>query len=242
MVLSEKDWQKYVNKLAAINEYAARQMTAYINAHGIEDTQALIKYAFGLTSKYGAAATALTVTMYNRIAEIQKANVPAALPAALPTYEEVAATVNGTLKTTHNVDAIGSSVGRLVKQSSADTMLQNAVRDGAWFAWIPSGDGCAFCEMIASNGWKRAGKKSLNGTHAEHIHPNCRCEYAVRFNESLEVEGYDPDALYDKLDSMDGATWHDKVNALRREEYAKNKDEINEQKREAYAKRQEAGE
>ena len=30
-----------------------------------------------------------------------------------------------------------------------------------------------------------------------------------------------------------------RINALRRENYAKNKDEINEQKREAYAKRQE---
>ena len=242
MYLKAKDWQRYVDRLAAINTYAARQMTAYINKYGVEDTIQLITYAFGVTSKYGAAATALTAEMYDRIAELQKANVPAAVPAALPTYSDVAATVNGTLKTTHNSDAVGSSVARLVKQSSADTMLQNAVRDGAWFAWIPSGDGCAFCEMIASNGWKKAGKKTLNGTHAEHIHPNCRCEYAVRFNDSLDVEGYDPDAIYDKINSMEGDTWNEKVNALRREEYAKNKDEINEQKREAYAKRQEAGE
>lgn len=67
------------------------------------------------------------------------------------------------------------------------------IRNGAEFAWVPHGDTCAFCTMLASRGWQRASKKALKNGHAEHIHAHCDCEYAVRFGRESSVKGYDPD-------------------------------------------------
>ena len=125
----------------------------------------------------------------------------------------------------------------LVKMAGVDTMQQNAIRDGAYWAWIPSGDTCAFCITLASRGWQRASRNALKDGHAEHVHANCDCTYAVRFNERLSYEGYDPDRYLDMYNSADGDAPKQRINALRREFYADNKEIINEQKRSAYTKR-----
>ena len=77
-------------------------------------------------------------------------------------------------------------------------------------------------------------KKALKNGHAEHIHANCDCTYAVRFDSRTEVEGYDPDKYLDMYYDSGGD-----LNEMRREFYAENKEKINAQKRSAYAKRQE---
>jgi hypothetical protein len=134
---------------------------------------------------------------------------------------------------------MANAIGRLVKQTGADTTLKNALRDGAEFAWIPSGDTCAFCITLASRGWQKASKAAIKGGHAEHIHANCDCTYAIRFDSSTNVRGYDPDKYREMYDDADGSSPKPKINAMRREFYAENKEEINEQKRSAYEKRQE---
>lgn len=113
-------------------------------------------------------------------------------------------------------------------------MLKNALRDGAEFAWVPNGDTCAFCMTLASRGWQRASKKAIKNGHAEHIHANCDCTYAIRFDPEVNVEGYDPDA-YLKAYRDAGSD----VNELRRIHYAENRERINAQKRAAYAARNE---
>ena len=90
---------------------------------------------------------------------------------------------------------------------------------------------------MSSRGWVDASSKTVKGDHADHIHSNCDCQFAVRFDNTSTVEGYEPDtSLYYELV---GNTLEEKANTLRRQEYAENKDEINEQKRIAYAKRTE---
>lgn len=211
----------------------------YVNQRGLKDLDTLTYYAYNVASRYGEGAAALAAQMYDAIAELEKASVQPAEPADTPTYDDVAKTVRGVAKTSQNEEAMGSAVGRLVKQTGADTMLKNAIRDGAEFAWVPNGDTCAFCVMLASNGWKRASKKALKNGHAEHIHSNCDCEYAVRFDSSTTVAGYDPDRYLKMYENADGATWQDKINAMRRDFYAENAEAINAQKRSAYAKRRE---
>lgn len=124
-------------------------------------------------------------------------------------------------------------VSRLVKQAGADTTPKNAIRDGAEWAWVPHGDTCPFCITLASNGWQRASKKALKGDHAQHIHAHCDCEYVIRFDSSTTVAGYDPDKYLEQYYAYGGD-----INAMRRAQYAKNKDFINAQKRAAYALRQ----
>ena len=238
MKLSASDWLRYIRRLSAINEKAAKLMQSWMVVNGLGDTNALINYAFSLSTKYGEAAASLACEMYDAVAASQGATVAAAEPAATATYQETALAVMGTLKNQRNT--VPDTVGRLVKQAGADTTLQNAARDGAQFAWVPhGGETCAFCMMLASRGWQRQSRKALQGGHAEHIHSHCQCEYAIRFGDSGGVEGYDPDRYLDAYKNADGATWEDKVNAMRREQYAENKDAINAQKRAAYAARKE---
>ena len=162
--------------------------------------------------------------------------MPIAVPAETATIAETAKAINGTLKT-GNPEIVAGAVGRLVKLAGVDTMQQNAIRDGAEWAWIPRGDTCAFCITLASNGWQKASRKALKGGHAEHVHANCDCTYAIRFNDGLDVEGYEPRKYLEMYSKAEGNTPQQRINSMRREFYNENKEIINEQKRSAYAKR-----
>lgn len=235
MYISSKDWAAFVKKLSALNQKAADSVVNYVAHNGFGDTNALIGFCYSMVNKYGGASASLAAAMYDKIAELEHISVPSAELASAATYSDVAEVINGTLKMSQNPNSIGASVGRLVKQAGQDTLLQNSVRDGAEAAWIPSGDACAFCIMLASRGWERVSMSALNGGHAEHIHANCNCTYMVRHTRSVNVRGYDPDACLAEYEDASSGGWKDKLNAMRRERYAENADEINAQKREAYA-------
>lgn len=239
MTVSAKDWAAYVKRLSEMDTKAGALVREWIERHGLGDRNAAIRYAYAVVQKYGEGAAALSAEMYDAITALEKRLYPPAEAAAPADYPEVAKTVNGILKHSQNPNSIANGVSGLVKRAGADTTLKNAVRDGAEFAWIPSGDTCPFCITLASNGWQRAGKKSLNGGHAEHIHANCDCTYAVRFGGRGGVRGYDPQTYFDMYNDADGIKSKDKINSMRRMQYAHNKEAINAQKREAYALRKE---
>ena len=230
-------WTSYVKRLSAVNAKAAEEMKRFILSHGYEDAQALIDYAYALATRYGEASAALSAEMYDAVAELERAFVAAAVPAETASYGTVARTVRAVADESRNADMMANAVARLVKQAGADTTLKNALRDGAEFAWIPAGDTCAFCITLASRGWQRASRRAVKNGHAEHIHSNCDCTYAVRFDESTQVQGYDPDAYLEEYEDADGGTPAQKINAMRRAQYAERRDEINAQKRAAYARR-----
>lgn len=236
MRLTAKAWSDYADRLSRLNTKAGQLMRAYLERYGAEDTSALISYASALVDKYGEGSAELACQMYDAMAEAAGLTLPAAEPAAPAAYGELAKAVNGTK---HSPALLQSAVSRLVKQAGADTTLKNAIRDGAEFAWIPHGDTCAFCLMLASRGWQKAGKRTLKNGHAEHIHANCDCEYAVRFNASTTVAGYDPEQYLAAYRGAEGRTYQEKLNALRRAHYAENRKKITAQKRAAYlAKKQ----
>lgn len=238
--VSATAWKAYISRLSALNKAAADAMLAYIRKYGYEDIDGMIAYAYGVATKYGEGAAALAAQMYDAIAELSGQVVDVAIPAATPSYQQVAKTVQGVAKQSQNENMMANAIGRLVKQTGADTTLQNALRDGAEFAWIPAGDTCAFCITLASRGWQRASRNAIKGGHAEHIHANCDCTYAIRFDSSTNVRGYDPERYREMYDNADpGGSPKDKINAMRREFYAENAEEINEQKRDAYEKRKE---
>ena len=220
----------YHARLSKLNEKAGQQMAEYVAAHGTEDGPALIAYAHALVTKYGEGSAELACQMYDALAEASKANLPAAEPAAMAEYGEVARMVNATKR--QNPANLPNGVRRLVKRAGADTTLHNAIRDGAEWAWVPHGDTCPFCIMLASNGWQKASAKLLKGGHAEHIHANCDCEFAVRFDGSTTVAGYDPEKYLRQYRAAGSD-----VNAMRRIDYAAHRERINAQKRAAYAAR-----
>ena len=240
MIFPESGWEKYIKVLSAIDRTAARKFTAFLNRTDIstqEGRKAAIDYAYGIATKYGESAAAAACEMYDAVAEASGVTLPAAVPAETATYGEVAKTVNGMVKQKQSSEAMGNSIGRLVKRTGADTTQKNALRDGAEFAWVPHGDTCAFCLMLASNGWQKASKKTIKGDHAEHIHSNCDCTFAVRFDGRSKVGGYDPDKYREMYENAEGDTWEEKLNSMRRANYAKNADKIRAQKREAYERK-----
>lgn len=229
MRITEKTWVEYIGRLSRLNAKAGQEMAAYLAKHGTGDTAALIDYAYALAQKYGEGSAELACQMYDAIAEASGADVPAAEPAEPASYDETADMVYATQ---NSPPLLQSGVSRLVKQAGADTTLKNAIRDGAEWAWVPHGDTCPFCITLASNGWQPANKKALKGGHAQHIHANCDCEYAIRFDSRTTVAGYDPDKYLEQYNAAGGD-----INAMRRQQYGKDKKRINAQKRAAYAAR-----
>ena len=229
MKLTQAAWDEYISRLSRLNQKAGQLMREYMDGHPEADTDALIRYAYALVTKYGEGSAELACQMYDALAEAQGVTLPAAEPAPTATYGEVTGMVKATQDSPANLQ---SGVSRMVKQAGADTTAHNAIRDGAEWAWVPHGDACPFCRMLASNGWQRASKNLLKKGHAQHIHANCDCEFAVRFSREFDVSGYDPEK-YLKQYRDAGSD----VNAMRRIDYAARKDAINAQKRAAYAAR-----
>ena len=239
MTISAKAWKNYITILRKVSDRATKEMEAFIITQskrfdeGVitkdEYYALVIDYAYALATRYGEAAGAAACDMYDAISELQGAAVPPAVMAPTATKNDVAKAVNGTMKT-GNVKIVAESIGRQVKLVSVDTMLKNAERDGDEWAWIPQGDTCAFCITLASRGWQPASKIALKNGHAEHVHANCDCTYAVRHTNTkvtLDVEGYDPqeyrDLYYDApLRDDEAATPKNRINAMRRQFYAEN--------------------
>lgn len=210
-----------MTQLSNINEKAKQEALKYIQDNNYDIDDGFIDFAHSLTTKYGEAAAELSCRMYDELHQYWKEakkstkSLLPAEPAEVPTRSDVEKAVYGTLKT--SVNEIPGAVSRLVKQTAEDTKIKNGMRDGAEFAWIPAGDSCAFCLVLASRGWQRISKKTLKNGHAEHIHANCDCTYTVRFDSTTEVEGYDPELYRRMWDDADGKNAKEKMRNLRKE-------------------------
>ena len=240
MTISIKSWMAFTDRLSAVSKKAADELRVWVNRQGglvAIDRQVLIDYAYALATKYGEGTSALAAAWYDAVAEASGVYLAPAELAPTATYAETARAVNGTLKTSENLDTLTGTMERLVKMPGVDTTLNNAIRDGAECAWIPMGETCAFCITLASRGWQRASRRLQKNGHAEHVHANCDCTYAVRYNESTQVAGYDPDRYRKMYDDAEGRSSQAKINSLRREFYAENRDEIRDQQNSAYQKR-----
>ena len=144
--ITTRAWNNYIGILRRVSDRATKEMLARVTElsnqyeAGIitleEYENRAIEYAYALAQKYGEAAGAAACEMYDAIAELQGANVPPAVPAATATLDETARAVVGTMKT-GNPKIVDDATGRLVKLVGVDTMQQNALRDGAEWAWIP---------------------------------------------------------------------------------------------------------
>ena len=227
MQITTRTWNNYIARLSRLNEAAGQKMREYIRLHGTENTEELISYAYAVITRYGEGSAELACQMYDALAEAQGVTLPAAEPAPTATYGEVTGMVKATQDSPRSLQ---SGVSRMVKQAGADTTTRNAIRDGAEWAWVPHGDACPFCRMLASNGWQRASKNLLKKGHAQHIHANCDCEFAVRFSREFDVSGYDPEEYLRQYREAGSD-----INNWRRIDYAANRERINAQKRAAYA-------
>lgn len=223
MEIKLKDWTYFRDRLRKLSDKATDEMTKWVQSRGgyanIPRNE-IVNYAYALATKYGEASASLAADMYDTVAILSKASVPEAVVAETAKIGDVGKAINGALKYSEDIEYVSAVVGRLVKQVSQDTTLQNALRDGAEFAWIPAGETCAFCLTLASRGWQRASRNAIKNGHAEHIHANCDCCYCIRFNENTNVAGYHPEEYLKIYQDADGRTPTERINAMRREAYA----------------------
>lgn len=245
MEISRNTWNRYIKLLRSINDTAAQDLERWafdVFGNGLIDVNTrdadgnnIIDYAYLVTSKYGNASAAVSAEMVEAMAELAGIAIPPAELAPNPTYNDVAKTIQGVLKTSQNREEITSAVGRLVKQTGARTTRRNAQRDGAQYAWIPSGDTCAWCIMLAGKGWQYA----RTASYKDHIHSNCDCAYAIRYNSRMSVEGYDPEAYANQYRDAEGDTRDEKLNSMRRKYYDQHSEEIRAKQASAEEKREE---
>lgn len=81
-----------------------------------------------------------------------------------------------------------------VRRAENVSVAENAARDPLKprYARVPSGsETCGFCIMLASRGFAYTSPGA-----ASHAHASCDCR-VIQGYPGMEVEGYDPDALYD---------------------------------------------
>ena len=242
-LMKRRSWDRYSARQAAQREKAAAEMAEYaIEKAGRVPRTTLVAKGASLASRHGRSAAALACVWYEHVARESGADVEKARPVVVANGGRIGALVDkaGPKLAAGDVEgfarACGDAVASEVKRSASRTMMANARRDGAQFAWVPQGsETCAFCMALASNGWTYASRSTAMGDHADHIHPNCECEFAIRFGDDGGVSGYDPESYQDMYRDADGTSSKDKINSMRRELYQENKDKIREQHRERYA-------
>lgn len=226
--ISKKKWNTYKNALARVNQEAAALVLEAsqknLSPKAYEVLTEQIAY------EYGDAAAELACQMFEATAKAQAVKRVVAEPINRITHDGVQTILN---LNKGNAEAQARGISVLVKKQASHTTMHNARKYGCEVAWIPSGDACAFCLMLASNGWRNAGK-AYTGDEDVHAHNNCKCEFAVRFSNDLDVAGYSPEEAKAFYDANNGD-----VKAMGREMWDQNKDEINAKRRERYAERKE---
>lgn len=233
-IISKKEWDNYITLMRQVNEKAAMDLVSYMRHRfgaGLidpttltsEERKELIDYAYAIVNKYGEASAALAAEMYDATAILEGRYLAPAELAPIAEYGDVARAVNGTILQSGNFEEIASAATRWVKMAGADTTLHNAIRDGAQFAWIPAGMTCAFCLTLASRGWQPASMQIIKDGHAEHIHSNCDCQYAVRYTKETVIEGYNPEEYLSMYQHAEGRTPQERINSMRRQAYAADK-------------------
>lgn len=242
--VKKKAWKAYSRRQRAQRDKAFAEMREFVLDAVADDldTRAIKAQAVRIAMRNGAASATLACEWYEAVAKAAGVAVRRAAPVVVANPGRISVLVEKAVPLIEVGDtegfatACGSAVASEVKRSASATMGANARRDGAEFAWIPQGDEtCAFCITLASNGWVRAKKSTAMGDHEEHIHPNCDCEFAIRFGDEGGVDGYDPSEYRQMYRDADGGTSKDKINAIRRDLYQQNKDTITAQHRERYA-------
>ena len=98
------------------------------------------------------------------------------------------------------VDGCSSFLHRNVTHAADEAATARAAKDVKLrYARVPQGPSCGFCIMLASRGFVYASRESAGdeGGPFNEFHDWCDCHVVVGY-DGLEVEGYDPDGMYER--------------------------------------------
>lgn len=104
------------------------------------------------------------------------------------------------------LQGLGAVIDKQVKQVYRDTVQGSAREDPArpLYARVPRGDTCRWCLMLASRGFVYASAEEAGGDGSRYHH-DCDCVPTPEFSGSANIEGYDPDALYEQYQATAAA-------------------------------------
>lgn len=111
------------------------------------------------------------------------------------------------------VDGLSQRLGYDMKRAAGNTIYHNGFNDThkTLYARIPApGSKCEFCAMLASRGFVYRSAKTAG--QDEHYHANCHCRITPNWELkqgqlSIDVDGYDPDAIYEEWKNTDHADY-----------------------------------
>lgn len=112
------------------------------------------------------------------------------------------------------MDGVSSFVRRTVAHAADLSVADSAVYAnkkhgiGVVYARVPQGPTCGFCIMLASRGFVYASRESAGQFKKYHDECNCRI---VAGMPGTEVEGYDPEGMYDRYKACRDAITHGEV-------------------------------
>jgi len=200
---------------------------------------------------YMAAAAVLSAEWY---ASINKASDFAVETAAPVSQDVLHANVGWALSQSDPLANLTGSVERQVFNSSRDTVLSNASRQGVRYARYASANACSFCQLLATRTTNdlyrtelssvrvvgRAGRPRGTRKIGEKFHDNCHCLPVPVF----DGEPYTPpdyvqqwETQYENARSDVGGNTKDIINHMRRAQYPDMKDSLNADRRRRYAEK-----
>lgn len=142
-----------------------------------------------LVRAYGSAAAAAAVELYRSLRASQAP--PASYEAVIFEPDDA-----GLLAwDVANSPSLPDSSMQRVMGYADETLLRNADADPAHPRWalVPHAGACAWCRLMASQGFVYSSEASVAR------HPNCTCTPVVDFDaRGPGLEGYDPGELYDE--------------------------------------------
>ena len=155
-----------------------------------------------LVSQHGAYASVAALEFYETLREIADTTLPYTASAFSPKNEWlVEYDAKSLLSTQQEIEKILSKLfstgSERVMGYADETLIENARADPAHPKWalVPNTGACAWCQMIASQGFVYKAEGKVKNTR----HPNCKCTPVVDFDtKNPFLDGYDPDALYDR--------------------------------------------
>lgn len=216
-VISSFEVRAYTDSLNALTGVAKSAVENAISGIEYDDVADLRAKLLDAIEPFVTASTdtaaALAAEFYDSVREQATGSRYGANPVSnhepQATEGAIRAFLQGVVEGKPLADVLGKILGRVdweVKHAAGECVIENAKSDPLCerYARVPTGaETCPFCLMLASRGFEYLSAKSAGADKRGHYHANCDCRIVPGF-DGMEVEGYDPDALYARFSELSG--------------------------------------